>query len=76
VIYPRAVPLRPDPARQGPSGELGTSHIVARQELREMVAGLALPLVRENDQPELAFGHDPLVLIGVAVGCCISCSSL
>ncbi len=35
-------------------GGIGLSHIAARQELRELVAGLALP-VRENDQPELAF---------------------
>ena len=35
-------------------GGIGLSHIAARQELRELVAGLALP-VRESDQPELAF---------------------
>ncbi len=35
-------------------GSIGISHIAARQELREMVAGMALP-VRESDQRELAF---------------------
>ncbi len=34
-------------------GAIGISHIAARQELREMVAGFALP-VRESDQRELA----------------------
>jgi chromosome partitioning protein len=33
-------------------GGIGISHIAARQELRELIAGLALP-VRENDQREL-----------------------
>jgi chromosome partitioning protein len=35
-------------------GSIGISHIAARQELREMIAGFALP-VRESDQRELAF---------------------
>ena len=35
-------------------GGIGLSHIAARQELRELVAGLALP-VRETDQHELVF---------------------
>jgi chromosome partitioning protein len=35
-------------------GGIGISHIAARQELREMVSGFALP-VRESDQRELAF---------------------
>lgn len=35
-------------------GGIGLSHIAARQELRELVAGLALP-VRENGQQELQF---------------------
>ncbi len=37
---------------KGHLGELGISHIAARQELREMVAGLALPTVAERDLPE------------------------
>lgn len=35
-------------------GGIGISHIAARQELREMIAGLALPQ-RESDQAELQF---------------------
>jgi chromosome partitioning protein len=35
-------------------GGIGLSHIAARQELREMVSGLALP-TRDNTQPELLF---------------------
>jgi chromosome partitioning protein len=35
-------------------GAIGVSHIAARQELREMIAGLGLP-ARANDQAELAF---------------------
>ncbi|WP_336957755.1 division plane positioning ATPase MipZ [Sphingobium aquiterrae] len=34
---------------KGHLGELGISHVAARQELREMVAGLALPLVSEAE---------------------------
>jgi chromosome partitioning protein len=34
---------------KGHLGELGISHIAARQELREMVAGLALPTVAERE---------------------------
>ncbi len=37
---------------KGHLGELGVSHIAARQELREMVAGLALPLVIDTPSPE------------------------
>lgn len=36
-------------------GGIGISHIAARQELREMIAGFALP-ERENQQAELIFG--------------------
>jgi chromosome partitioning protein len=35
---------------KGHLGELGVSHIAARQELREMVAGLALPTVAEREE--------------------------
>jgi chromosome partitioning protein len=33
-------------------GEVGLGHIAARQELREMVAGLAVPAASEIDEPE------------------------
>jgi chromosome partitioning protein len=36
-------------------GTIGISHIAARQELREMVSGFALP-TRDNNQQELLFG--------------------
>jgi chromosome partitioning protein len=41
---------------KGHLGELGISHVAARQELREMVAGLALPMVSEAEQRS-AEGH-------------------
>ena len=37
---------------KGHLGDLGMSHITARQELREMVAGLALPLVEQREPAE------------------------
>lgn len=42
---------------RGHLGELGTSHIAARQELREMLAGLALPMEGVATQPELAIAQ-------------------
>ena len=42
---------------RGHLGELGTSHIAARQELREMLAGLALPIDGIAAQPELAIAQ-------------------
>ncbi|MGD9810637.1 MAG: division plane positioning ATPase MipZ [Sphingobium sp.] len=39
---------------KGHLGDLGFSHLTARQELREMIAGLALPLVAEGAQEEMA----------------------
>ena len=45
-----------DPGRaldKGQLGELGTSHLVARQELRQLVAGLNLP-VPVKPESELA----------------------
>ena len=39
---------------RGHLGELGTSHIAARQELREMVAGLALPMQGSGANARLA----------------------
>ncbi|MEK6541273.1 MAG: division plane positioning ATPase MipZ [Pseudomonadota bacterium] len=38
---------------RGQLGELGTSHIAARQELREMLSGLALPLPKPSPQPHM-----------------------
>lgn len=38
---------------KGHLGDLGFSHLTARQELREMVAGLALPLVSEADRDKI-----------------------
>ncbi|HEY0629455.1 MAG TPA: division plane positioning ATPase MipZ [Sphingomicrobium sp.] len=35
-------------------GEVGLGHIAARQELREMIAGLAIPGEAETDQPKAA----------------------
>ncbi len=37
---------------KGHLGDLGFSHLTARQELREMVAGLALPMVEREDEKE------------------------
>ncbi|MDE8650854.1 division plane positioning ATPase MipZ [Novosphingobium album (ex Liu et al. 2023)] len=42
---------------KGHLGELGTSHLVARQELRGLVAGLNLPMPA-RPQPEFAFAAD------------------
>lgn len=38
---------------KGHLGDLGFSHLTARQELREMVAGLALPMVERSDEEEM-----------------------
>lgn len=38
---------------RGQLGELGTSHIAARQELREMLGGLALPLPKSTPQQQV-----------------------
>ena len=38
---------------KGHLGDLGVSHIAARQELREMVSGLALPAREENSPVDL-----------------------
>ncbi|WP_313437614.1 division plane positioning ATPase MipZ [Novosphingobium sp.] len=42
---------------KGHLGELGTSHLVARQELRQLVAGLNLP-VPANREPDLQLAAD------------------
>ncbi len=39
---------------RGHLGELGVSHLAARQELREMIAGLALPMVAATPQTKSA----------------------
>lgn len=38
---------------KGHLGDLGFSHLTARQELREMIAGLALPVAAEEPQAEM-----------------------
>jgi chromosome partitioning protein len=55
VIYRELFPSGLTLLDKGHLGELGTSHLVARQELRALIAALALPMpgVRE---PELALG--------------------
>jgi chromosome partitioning protein len=42
---------------KGHLGELGTSHLVARQELRQLVAGLNLPMPT-NREPDLQLAGD------------------
>ncbi|QGN54854.1 division plane positioning ATPase MipZ [Novosphingobium sp. Gsoil 351] len=53
VIYRELFPSGLTLLDKGQLGELGTSHLVARQELRQLVAGLNLP-VPTRPQPELA----------------------
>jgi chromosome partitioning protein len=55
VIYRELFPKGLTLLDTGAIGGLGISHIAARQELREMVAALALP-TRDTDQGELSFG--------------------
>ncbi|GGC38446.1 ATPase [Novosphingobium marinum] len=54
VIYRELFPSGLTLLDKGQLGELGTSHLVARQELRGLVAGLKLPMP-ERAQPELAY---------------------
>ncbi|WP_338468599.1 division plane positioning ATPase MipZ [Novosphingobium sp. ZN18A2] len=56
VIYRELFPSGLTLLDKGHLGELGTSHLVARQELRQLVAGLALPTAT-RDQPELALAQ-------------------
>ncbi|MDE2560783.1 MAG: division plane positioning ATPase MipZ [Sphingomonadales bacterium] len=56
VIYRELFPSGLTLLDKGHLGELGTSHLVARQELRQLVAGLNLPHAT-RDQPELALAH-------------------
>jgi chromosome partitioning protein len=50
VIYRELFPSGLTLLDKGHLGELGVSHIAARQELREMIAGLALPTVAEREE--------------------------
>ncbi len=58
VIYRELFPSGLTLLDKGHLGELGTSHLVARQEMRSLLAGLSLPQVErpltQNDQPRLA----------------------
>ncbi len=56
VIYRELFPSGLTLLDKGQLGELGTSHLVARQELRQLVAGLNLP-VPVKPEPELALGN-------------------
>ena len=58
VIYRELFPSGLTLLDKGHLGELGTSHLVARQELRELVAGLKLPLPA-LPQGELALTGKP-----------------
>jgi chromosome partitioning protein len=51
VVYRELFPSGLTLLDRGQLGELGTSHIAARQELREMLAGLALPLPAARSAP-------------------------
>ncbi|MCU0948616.1 MAG: division plane positioning ATPase MipZ [Porphyrobacter sp.] len=58
VIYRELFPSGLTLLDRGQLGELGTSHIAARQELREMLGGLGLPPVqRRDEEPELPFAE-------------------
>lgn len=52
-LFPKGLTLLDIEALKEGGAGLGLSHIAARQELRELVSGLALP-VKESDQRELA----------------------
>ena len=53
VVYRELFPSGLTLLDKGQLGELGTSHLVARQELRSLLAGLNLPMPAKT-QPELA----------------------
>jgi chromosome partitioning protein len=55
VIYRELFPSGLTLLDKGHLGELGTSHLIARQELRSMVAALKLPMPAARE-PELALG--------------------
>jgi chromosome partitioning protein len=54
VIYRELFPKGLTLLDLGDLGEVGLGHIAARQELREMIAGLAIPAQGEIDQPRAA----------------------
>ena len=54
VIYRELFPAGLTLLDKGHLGDLGTSHLVARQELRSMLAGLNLPAATHITQPTLA----------------------
>ena len=56
VIYRELFPSGLTLLDKGQLGELGTSHLVARQELRALLAGLNLPMPAKR-APELAFAE-------------------
>jgi chromosome partitioning protein len=56
VIYRELFPSGLTLLDKGHLGELGTSHLVARQELRTLIAGLKLPVPAPRGQLQL----DPL----------------
>ena len=58
VIYRELFPSGLTLLDKGQLGELGTSHLVARQELRELVAGLGLPMPM-RPQSEFALAGGP-----------------
>jgi len=57
VIYRELFPSGLTLLDKGQLGELGTSHLVARQELRSLIAGLNLPMPGQA-QPELALASN------------------
>ena len=58
VVYRELFPSGLTLLDKGQLGELGTSHLVARQELRALLAGLNLPMPAKP-QPELALAAQP-----------------
>src|SRR3546814_8870139 len=57
VIYRELFPSGLTLLDKGQLGELGVSHIAARQELREMVSGLSLPLHADRKSTRLNSSH-------------------
>ena len=59
VIYRELFPSGLTLLDKGHLGELGTSHLVARQELRALLAALALPMPRQPAARELPLAAQP-----------------
>ncbi|MCK9541496.1 MAG: division plane positioning ATPase MipZ [Novosphingobium sp.] len=60
VIYRELFPSGLTLLDKGHLGELGTSHLVARQELRALLAGLNLPMpAKAGDQPAVSLPANP-----------------